>query len=195
MILFLLLMFTYAQPVGTRSRRSATMRTPPLPSAFASWRRNVSIFASAFGCAAAVAFGSPPLSPSSRAPFGVQWTAYMLFMALVGGLGTSKGRSSAPSYSWSWKITRRDRGWFSSVSASASLVSLLLPRGLWGRSKIVMEFSSCRRLSAAARTADRIDGESNDKPGWWRGCAAFRAWIVGPPSASEARIALRMGRA
>ena len=36
--------------------------------------------------------GSPPQSPSSRRPISApQWTAYMMFMVLVGGLGTFEG--------------------------------------------------------------------------------------------------------
>ena len=46
----------------------------------------------AFGCAAAGALWlASALTFQPRTFFGIQWTAYMLFMALVGGLGTFEG--------------------------------------------------------------------------------------------------------
>jgi branched-chain amino acid transport system permease protein len=66
--------------------------------------------------------------------FGVQWTAYMIFMALVGGLGTFEGPiigavvffvlESAFGASGVWYLV--------GLGATAVVFALYLPRGLWG---------------------------------------------------------------
>jgi branched-chain amino acid transport system permease protein len=66
--------------------------------------------------------------------FGVQWTAYMIFMVLVGGIGTFEGAILGA------VIFFLIETWFGStgvwylvgLGATAVLFSLLLPRGLWG---------------------------------------------------------------
>ena len=66
--------------------------------------------------------------------FSVQWTAYMIFMALVGGLGTFEGPilgavvffvlESAFGASGVWYLV--------GLGATAVVFALYLPRGLWG---------------------------------------------------------------
>jgi len=69
-----------------------------------------------------------------RTFFGVQWTAYMIFMVLVGGIGTFEGPIIGA------VIFFLIETWFGStgvwylvgLGAVAVLFSLLLPKGLWG---------------------------------------------------------------
>jgi len=66
--------------------------------------------------------------------FSVQWTAYMIFMVLVGGIGTFEGAIIGA------VIFFLVETWFGSagvwylvgLGAAAVLFSLLLPKGLWG---------------------------------------------------------------
>jgi branched-chain amino acid transport system permease protein len=66
--------------------------------------------------------------------FSVQWSAYMIFMALVGGLGTFEGAILGA------VIFFLIEAWFGAagvwylvgLGATALLFSLFLPRGLWG---------------------------------------------------------------
>ena len=83
-----------AQPARRRrSRRSATTRTPPHRSACASLRTKRLLFVlAAFGCGAAGALWlANTLTIQPELIFSVQWTAYMIFMVLVGGIGTFEG--------------------------------------------------------------------------------------------------------
>ena len=94
------------------------------------------IFAiAAFGCAAAGALWlATALTFQPRTYFGIQWTAYMLFMALVGGLGTFAG----PIIGAILFFVLEDRFgatgvWYLiGLGVAATLCSLFLPRGLWG---------------------------------------------------------------
>jgi branched-chain amino acid transport system permease protein len=69
-----------------------------------------------------------------RTFFGVQWTAYMIFMVLVGGIGTFEGAILGA------VIFFLIETWFGAtgvwyligLGAAAVLFSLLLPKGLWG---------------------------------------------------------------
>ena len=66
--------------------------------------------------------------------FGVQWTAYMIFMVLVGGLGTFEGAILGA------VIFFAIEAWFGAagvwylvcLGATALVFALFLPRGLWG---------------------------------------------------------------
>ena len=66
--------------------------------------------------------------------FGVQWTAYMIFMVLVGGIGTFEGAILGA------VIFFLIETWFGStgvwyligLGVAAVLFALLLPRGIWG---------------------------------------------------------------
>ena len=74
------------------------------------------------------------ISFQPRTYFGVQWTAYMIFMVLVGGLGTFEGPiigaviffaiESSFGGSGAWYLVGR--------GISALVFSLFLPRGIWG---------------------------------------------------------------
>jgi branched-chain amino acid transport system permease protein len=90
----------------------------------------------AFGCGAAGAMtlaNTLFIEPTSI--FGVDWTAYMIFMVLVGGLGTFEG----PIIGAVLLFVIQNR-WASSggvwylvgLGATAMAFALFLPRGIWG---------------------------------------------------------------
>jgi branched-chain amino acid transport system permease protein len=87
------------------------------------------------GCGmAGAAWLATSITFEPQAYFGVQWTAYMIFMALVGGLGTFEGPilgavlffliESFFGASGIWYLV--------GLGAAALVFSLFLPRGLWG---------------------------------------------------------------
>jgi branched-chain amino acid transport system permease protein len=89
----------------------------------------------AAGCAAAGGLWlATTISYQPHAFFGIQWTAYMLFMALVGGLGTFEGPIIGAVLFFLME------SWFGAsgvlyligLGAAALVFSLFLPRGIWG---------------------------------------------------------------
>jgi branched-chain amino acid transport system permease protein len=66
--------------------------------------------------------------------FGVQWTAYMIFMALVGGLGTFEGPIIGAIVFFVLESVFGASGvWYLvGLGATAVVFALYLPRGLWG---------------------------------------------------------------
>jgi branched-chain amino acid transport system permease protein len=89
----------------------------------------------AFGCAAAGALWlATALTFQPRTYFGIQWTAYMLFMALVGGLGTFEGPIIGAIIFFILEDRFGATGvWYLvGLGVTATLFSLLLPRGIWG---------------------------------------------------------------
>jgi branched-chain amino acid transport system permease protein len=89
----------------------------------------------AFGCAAAGALWlATALTFQPRTYFGIQWTAYMLFMALVGGLGTFEGPIIGAIVFFVLEDRFGATGvWYLvGLGVAATLFSLFLPRGLWG---------------------------------------------------------------
>jgi branched-chain amino acid transport system permease protein len=89
----------------------------------------------AFGCAAAgTLWLATALTFQPRTYFGIQWTAYMLFMTLVGGLGTFEGPIVGAVIFFVLEDRFGAAGvWYLvGLGVAATLCSLLLPRGLWG---------------------------------------------------------------
>ena len=89
----------------------------------------------AAGCGAAGAMtlaNSLFIEPSSI--FGVQWTAYMIFMVLVGGLGTFEGPIIGAIVLFLIQNHYGQSGvWYLvGLGGAAILFALLLPRGVWG---------------------------------------------------------------
>jgi branched-chain amino acid transport system permease protein len=89
----------------------------------------------AVGCGAAGALWlatSITFQPNSY--FGVQWTAYMIFMALVGGLGTFEGPIVGAIVFFVIQDQFGDRGvWYLvGLGSAAILFAMFLPRGVWG---------------------------------------------------------------
>ncbi len=89
----------------------------------------------AVGCGAA---GAITLANTLRVQpdsiFGIQWTAYMIFMVLLGGLGTFEGPILGALVLFAIQQQFQDQGsWYLvGLGLVAIIVTLLLPRGLWG---------------------------------------------------------------
>ncbi|HKW60305.1 MAG TPA: branched-chain amino acid ABC transporter permease [Candidatus Dormibacteraeota bacterium] len=66
--------------------------------------------------------------------FSVQWSAYMIFMVLVGGLGTFEGPILGAILLFAIQTTFTQGGpWYLvGLGATAALFALVLPHGLWG---------------------------------------------------------------
>ncbi len=74
------------------------------------------------------------LSFQPKAYFSVTWTAYMIFMVLVGGLGTFEGPIIGAVLFFAIEAWFGDAGvWYLvGLGATALVFSLYLPRGIWG---------------------------------------------------------------
>jgi len=89
----------------------------------------------AVGCGAAGAITvASTLRVQPDSIFGVQWTAYMIFMVLLGGLGTFEGPVLGALVLFAVQEQFADQGsWYLvGLGTVAILVTLLFPRGLWG---------------------------------------------------------------
>jgi branched-chain amino acid transport system permease protein len=98
-------------------------------------RKRLLFILAGFGCGAAgvlVVANSLFIEPGSV--FSVQWSAYMIFMVLVGGLGTFEGPILGAILLFAIQTTFTQGGpWYLvGLGATAALFALVLPRGLWG---------------------------------------------------------------
>lgn len=98
-------------------------------------RKRLLFVLAGFGCGAAgvlVVANTLFIEPGSI--FSVQWTAYMIFMVLVGGLGTFEGPILGAILLFAVQTTFTQGGpWYLvGLGATAALFALALPRGLWG---------------------------------------------------------------
>ena len=92
-------------------------------------------FLAAFGCALAGSLWlATSISFQPRTYFGIQWTAYMIFMVLVGGLGTFEGPIIGGIIFFLIEYLFGQTGvWYLvGLGAAAIVFALFLPRGLWG---------------------------------------------------------------
>jgi branched-chain amino acid transport system permease protein len=90
---------------------------------------------SAFGCAAAGALWvATSITFQPKTYFSVQWSAYMIFMVLVGGIGTYEGPILGAILFFTVETLFGGTGvaYLIGLGATALLFSLLLPRGIWG---------------------------------------------------------------
>lgn len=97
-------------------------------------KRTIFILA-AFGCAmAGVIWLATSVTFQPKTNFGVQWTAYMILMALVGGLGTFEGPILGAILFFVIQDQFGEQGvWYmAGLGALAILFALYLPRGIWG---------------------------------------------------------------
>jgi len=89
----------------------------------------------AVGCGAA---GAITLANTLRVQpdsiFGIQWTAYMIFMVLVGGLGTFEGPVIGALVLFGVQQQFQDQGaWYLvGLGVTAIVFTLVLPKGIWG---------------------------------------------------------------
>jgi branched-chain amino acid transport system permease protein len=98
-------------------------------------RKRLLFVLAGFGCGAAgvlVVANTLFIEPGSV--FSVQWSAYMIFMVLVGGLGTFEGPILGAVLLFAIQTTFTQGGpWYLvGLGATATLFALVLPRGLWG---------------------------------------------------------------
>jgi branched-chain amino acid transport system permease protein len=99
-------------------------------------RKRLLFVLAGFGCGAAgvlVVANTLFIEPGSV--FSVQWSAYMIFMVLVGGLGTFEGPILGAVILFAILQTTVSQGgpWYLvGLGTTAALFALLLPRGLWG---------------------------------------------------------------
>lgn len=92
-------------------------------------------FLTAFGCAlAGTLWLATSITFQPNTYFGVQWTAYMIFMVLVGGLGTFEGPILGAVIFFLIEYFFGETGvWYLIGLGGAAIVfALFLPRGLWG---------------------------------------------------------------
>ena len=90
---------------------------------------------SAFGCAAAGALWlATSVTFQPKTYFNVQWTAYMLFMVLVGGIGTFEGPSLGAVLFFTIETLFGSAGVYYLIGLGlvAVLFALFLQRGIWG---------------------------------------------------------------
>ena len=97
-------------------------------------RRIVFVIAAA-GCGAAgavLAVSQPFVQPTSV--FSLQWAAEMLFVSMIGGLGTIEGPIFGSIIFFALQQSLQQQGaWYLIIFGSvAVVVALTLPRGLWG---------------------------------------------------------------
>jgi branched-chain amino acid transport system permease protein len=95
--------------------------------------------------------------------FGVQWTAYMIFMVLVGGLGTFEGAILGAIIFFLMETWFGASGvWYLiGLGAAALIFALLLPRGLWGT---IDDRFQVRLLPVGYRLRDLVGGGENAAP-------------------------------
>jgi branched-chain amino acid transport system permease protein len=98
-------------------------------------RKRLLFVLAGFGCGAAgvlVVANTLFIEPGSV--FSVQWSAYMIFMVLVGGLGTFEGPilGAILLFAVQTIFTQGGPWYLVGLGATAALFALLLPRGLWG---------------------------------------------------------------
>jgi branched-chain amino acid transport system permease protein len=99
-------------------------------------RKRLLFVLAGFGCGAAgvlIVANTLFIEPSSI--FSVQWSAYMIFMVMVGGLGTFEGPILGAIILFVILQTTVSQGgpWYLvGLGATAAVFALLLPHGLWG---------------------------------------------------------------
>ncbi|HXT37611.1 MAG TPA: branched-chain amino acid ABC transporter permease [Chloroflexota bacterium] len=97
--------------------------------------KRVLFILAACGCGAAGALTlASTLFVETQSVFGVQWSAYMIFIVLVGGLGTFEGPILGAIIFYFLQNQFADYGAWYLVGQGATAIAfaLFLPRGLWG---------------------------------------------------------------
>jgi branched-chain amino acid transport system permease protein len=98
-------------------------------------RKRLLFVLAGFGCGAAgVLIVANTLFIEPTSIFSVQWTAYMIFMVLVGGLGTFEGPiiGAILLFAIQTIFTQGGPWYLVGLGATAALFALALPKGLWG---------------------------------------------------------------
>jgi branched-chain amino acid transport system permease protein len=97
-------------------------------------KRLLFVFAAVGAGVAGALWLATSISFQPKTYFGVQWTAYMIFMVLVGGLGTFEGPLIGALVFFGIEAEFGDSGvWYLvGLGGTALLLSLFLPAGIWG---------------------------------------------------------------
>jgi branched-chain amino acid transport system permease protein len=98
-------------------------------------RKRLLFVLAGFGCGAAgVLIVANTLFIEPTSVFSVQWSALMIFMVLVGGLGTFEGPilGAILLFAIQTIFTQGGPWYLVGLGATAALFALALPRGLWG---------------------------------------------------------------
>jgi branched-chain amino acid transport system permease protein len=98
-------------------------------------RKRLLFVLAGFGCGAAgVLIVANTLFIEPGSVFSVQWTAYMIFMVLVGGLGTFEGPilGAILLFAIQTIFTQGGPWYLVGLGAAAALFALAVPRGIWG---------------------------------------------------------------
>jgi branched-chain amino acid transport system permease protein len=128
----------------------------------------------AVGCGAAGAITvANTLRVQPDSIFGVQWTAYMIFMVLLGGLGTFEGPILGALVLFGIQEQFADQGsWYLvGLGAVAIVVTLLFPRGLWGA---FSDRFGIRLLPVGYDVRGLISTQGAPREGAWRKASASR---------------------
>ncbi|MBR0706254.1 branched-chain amino acid ABC transporter permease [Bradyrhizobium liaoningense] len=97
--------------------------------------KRVLFIVAAFGAAFAGAIWlASAISFQPKTYFGVQWSAYMIFMVLVGGIGTFEGPiiGAVIFFALEWALSASGAWYLVGLGLSALMFSLFFPRGIWG---------------------------------------------------------------
>jgi len=133
-------------------------------------KRIVFVLAAA-GCGAAGALTlANTLFIQTQSVFGVQWSAYMIFIVLVGGLGTFEGPIIGAIAFYLIQNTFADFGAWYLVGLGATAIgfALFLPRGLWGTVQARWQL----RLLPLGHVLHVVDSAALTPVGrvsWWKG--------------------------
>lgn len=97
-------------------------------------KRIVFVFAAAGAAIAGSLWLASAISFQPKTYFSVQWTSYMIFMVLVGGLGSFEGAIVGAVIFYAMEAAFGSAGvWYMiGLGAAALLFSLFMPRGLYG---------------------------------------------------------------
>jgi branched-chain amino acid transport system permease protein len=97
-------------------------------------KRLLFIFAAAGTAVAGALWLATALTFQPRAYFSVNWTTYMIFMVLVGGIGTFEGAIVGAILFFAVETWFGATGvWYLvGLGAAALVFALLLPKGIWG---------------------------------------------------------------
>lgn len=133
-------------------------------------KRIIFVLAAA-GCGAAGALTlANTLFIQTQSVFGVQWSAYMIFIVLVGGLGTFEGPILGAIAFYLIQNTFANYGsWYLvGLGATAIAFALFLPRGIWGSIEARWQW----RLLPLGYVLHKVDPAAPVRPGrapWRRG--------------------------
>lgn len=162
--------------VGARSAGARVLRA----------RRLVFVVA-ALGCGAAGALlAVDQLQVQASAVFSVQWSAEMIFVTLIGGIGTMEGPilGTVIFYLLQQNLAN-DGAWYLIIFGSiAVLVAIWAPKGIWGeveRRFGVSVFPLAHRVGPFARPMPdtRVDGPRGGRRAWRTGRGRVGATLEG----------------